>query len=182
MSNKKSSLLWTIVGIVFFAAVLYLLARDVSLIPDLLKKSGSLAPIVAVLLYPLLALSPVTTDPITVILSVTYGPLIGAAIAWLGNLLAMMVEYYFGLHLSKTVDFEKEKAKLPFGLAKFPVDSPGFLILGRAIPGYGSKIISILAAGYKVPIKRYLWTSALTSLLGSIILSYGGFGVIKSIK
>ena len=63
-----------------------------------------------------------------------------------------------------------------------PVNSVGFLIFGRMIPGYGGKIISILAVMYKVPMKRYLWTTATTNFLGSILLSYGGFGIVSLIK
>ncbi|EKD99594.1 MAG: hypothetical protein ACD_22C00226G0006 [uncultured bacterium] len=44
---------------------------------------------------------------------------------------------------------------MPLGFSKMPVNSLGFLIFGRMIPGYGSKIISILAAFYKVPFGRY---------------------------
>jgi uncharacterized membrane protein YdjX (TVP38/TMEM64 family) len=182
MPNKTSGKVWTIIGLLIFVAVFYFLSKEENLITNILKDSGPWAPVVAIILYPLLALSPITTDPITVVVGVAYGPLIGTLIAWVGNVLAMLLEYYFGVRLSKTINFEKEKDKMPFGLAKLPVNSVAFLILGRAIPGYGSKIISILAAAYKVPIKRYLWTSMLTSLLGSILLSYGGFGIIRAIR
>jgi uncharacterized membrane protein YdjX (TVP38/TMEM64 family) len=67
-------------------------------------------------------------------------------------------------------------------LGKLPVNSVGFLVFGRMIPGYGAKIISILAGVYKVPIKRYLWATALTNSLGAILLSYGGFGLVNIIK
>jgi len=182
MSGEKKNIFWAVVGTAALIFVIYYLSRHSQFIEILLLKSGALAPIVAIILYPLLAPTPITTDPITVVVGVVYGPLIGVAIAWLGNTLAALVEYYIGTKIHKVANFEKSKEKLPFGLGKFPVNSVGFLILGRMIPGYGGKIISILAGIYKVPIGRYLWTTAVTNLFGSILLSYGGFGIFKLIK
>jgi uncharacterized membrane protein YdjX (TVP38/TMEM64 family) len=182
MSEERKNKIWTVVGIVILIAAIYLLSRHTHLIQSLLYKSGPWAPLVAILLYPLLAPTPITTDPITVIIGVVYGPLIGVLMAWVGNTLAALVEYYIGTRLQKVANFEKAKEKIPFGLGKLPVNSAGFLIFGRMIPGYGGKIISILAGMYKVPLKRYLWTTAATNLFGSILLSYGGFGVVRLIK
>lgn len=182
MSLKKTKPIWTILGIIILIIVFYFLGKHTDFITRLLVNSGPWAPLLALSLYPILAITPITTDPITVIIGVAYGPHIGALIAFIGNTMAAAVEYRFGSKLSQSLNLEKEKNKMPFGLGKIPVNSPLFLILGRMIPGYGSKVISILAAAYKVPLKRYLWTSALTNLLGSILLAYGGFGLIKAIK
>ena len=179
---KKENAIWTFLGIVFFAAVIYLLVKNSDFISGILYKSGALAPIVAVILYPLLAPTPLTTDLITVIVGVTYGPFLGAVIAFIGNTLAALVEYFIGIRLGKATNFEKNKKKIPFGLGKLPVNSIAFLIVGRMVPGYGGKIISIMAGTYKVPIKRYLWTTAVTNLLGSLILAYGAAGFINAIK
>lgn len=174
--------IWTVVGIVIFAVVIYFLSKHSNFVTDILYKSGPLAPIVAIVLYPLLAPTPITTDPITVIVGVTYGPLVGALIAFFGNNLAALVEYFLGSKIGKAAKFEEGKEKMPFGLGKLPVNSIGFLIFGRMIPGYGGKLISILAGTYKVPIKRYLWTTAVTNFLGSTILAYGGFSLVETIK
>lgn len=182
MFEEKNNKIWTVLGIVILVAVIYFLSRNTGFIETILLKSGALAPIVAILLYPLLAPTPITTDPITVIVGVVYGPLIGLSIAWIGNTLAALVEYYFGMKIGSAANFEKIKGKIPLGLGKLPVNSVGFLVFGRMIPGYGGKIISILAGMHSVPIKRYLWTTAITNLLGSILLSYGGFGIVGLIK
>lgn len=182
MFNEKNSKLWAIFGILILVVVIYLLSKHTLLIEGLLLKFGVMAPLVAIILYPLLAPTPITTDPITVIIGVIYGPFIGVLIALVGNTMAGIVEYYLGAKIEKATNFKDTKEKLPFGLGKLPVDSTGFLVFGRMIPGYGAKIISILAGMYKVPIKRYLWATALTSLLGSILLSYGGFGLVRIVK
>lgn len=182
MFNQKNNRVWAVLGILILVVVVFLLSRHTGFIEELLLKSGAQAPVIAIILYPLLAPTPITTDPITVIVGVVYGPLIGVLIAFVGNTLAAVVEYYLGFKIGKAANFEKTKEKIPFGLGKFPVNSVGFLVFGRMIPGYGSKIISILAGAYKVPMKRYLWTTAITTLLGSILLSYGGFGLVKLLK
>ena len=182
MQNKKGGVIWTIFGFLILILVIYLLARHTRFIEHLLYSSGPLAPIVAIILYPLLAPTPITTDPITVIIGVIYGPFAGVLISWIGNTLAATTEYYIGTRIHKATNFEESKNKLPFGLGKLPVNSYGFLIFGRMIPGYGGKIISILAGVYKVPLKRYIWTTALSNLLGAITLSFGGFALVKLIK
>jgi len=182
MLEKKSNKIWTILGILILIGVIYVLSKHTHSIETLLFEAGPWAPFVAILLYPLLAPTPITTDPITIIVGVIYGPLLGVLIAWIGNTLSALVEYYLGIKIEKSTNFKEYKGKLPFGLGKLPVNSVGFLIFGRMIPGYGSKIISLLAGIYRVPIKRYLWATAITNFLGSILLSYGGFGLIKVIK
>ena len=171
----------TIIVFILFKRI-YFIAKHTNFITTLLVKSGPWAPIVATLLYPLLAPTPVTTDPITVVIGVAYGPLVGVIIAWIGNTLAAVVEYYLGSKIIKAETLKKGMKKMPFGLGKLPVDSIGFLVFGRMIPGYGGKIISILAGIYKVPMKRYIWTTAVTTLLGSILLAYGSYGLVWIIK
>lgn len=182
MFTKKNNKLGTVLGVILFIIVIYFLSKHSHLITEILHDSGAWAPIVAVILYPLLAPTPITTDPITVIMGVTYGPLMGAVIAFFGNNLAALVEYYLGSKIGTAANFKNSREKMPFGLGKLPADSTGFLIFGRMIPGYGGKIISILAGTYRVPIKKYIWTTAVTNFLGSAILAYGGFGLVETIK
>jgi uncharacterized membrane protein YdjX (TVP38/TMEM64 family) len=182
MFSKKKSKIWTFVGIIIFIFVIYFLSKHTRSIESILIKSGPLAPIIAIILYPLLAPTPITTDPITVIVSVIYGPFVGFLIAWIGNTLAALVEYFLGTRIGGATNFKDSKDKLPFGLGKLPMNSIGVLILGRMIPGYGGKIISILAGIYKVPIRRFLWTTAVTNLLGSSLLAFGGSGLVHLIK
>jgi uncharacterized membrane protein YdjX (TVP38/TMEM64 family) len=182
MFDNKKKKIWTILGIIIFVLVIYFLSKHTRSIESILFKSGPLAPLIAIILYPLLAPTPITTDPVTVVVGVIYGPFAGFLIAWIGNTLAALVEYYLGAKIEQATNFEGYKEKLPFGLGKLPIDSVGVLIFGRMIPGYGGKIISILAGVYKVPIKRFLWTTAITNLLGSFLLAYGGFGLVHFIK
>lgn len=182
MFNKKGNKIWTVIGIIIFIVLIYVLSRHSGVIMKILHKSGPWAPIIALILYPALAPTPITTDPITLLLSVTYNPLLASIIAIAGNMASAIVEYFIGGRIGKAANFEKTKEKIPFGLGKMPVNSTAFLIFGRMIPGYGSKIISFLAGIYKVEMKRYLWTTLITTVLGSVLLAYGGFGLIHIIK
>jgi uncharacterized membrane protein YdjX (TVP38/TMEM64 family) len=182
MFNRILRYVWTALAILTFVAVVYFLVKHTYYITQLVYRSGALAPIVALILYPALAPTPITTEPITLVLAVIYGPLFAVAMAVAGNMMSTVVEYYLGVRLGKATNFEEQKEKLPFGLGKMRVDTPAFLIFGRMIPGYGSKVISLLAGMHGVPMKLYLWTSLLTNIGGAVILSYGGYGLIKLIK
>ncbi len=97
-------------------------------------------------------------------------------------MLAAMVEYYIGLHVGTATDFEKNRQKLPFGLGKFPVESPIFLILGRMLPGAGPKLVSLLAGVYHVPLFKFIWTALIPTAIGAAIFAFGGFGIFKLFK
>ena len=50
------------------------------------------------------------------------------------------------------------------------------------VPGYGSKIISLIAGAEKVDMKLYFWTSLISGIFGAFVISYGGFGIDFLIK
>lgn len=182
MYRRKSSLIWTIIGFISIVLIVYLLSKHSHLISLLLNKSGIFGPVVALALYPIFATTPLTTDPITIVIAVIYGPFAGFTLSMIGNAMAALVEYYVGIKIGKATNYEAIKHKLPFGLGKLPVNSIPFLIFGRMIPLYGSKVLSILAGMHRVPMRRYIWTSIVTNIPGSIILSYGGFHLVRLVK
>lgn len=182
MVSKKLEKLLTFLGLVAGIALLYVIAKNITDVEVLIAKAGVAGPAVAVALYGLFAPTPVPTDTITIVCGAMYGPIYGSAIAWMGNNIAALVEYFIGRHIGNNTDFEKEKAKLPLGLGKLPINSVPVLTLGRMLPFYGSKVISIMAGMYKVPIKRYIWTSALINFTGAIMLAYGGSRLLNLLK
>lgn len=179
MIPKKNNTFWLIVGSFFFLTLLFYIARNLRDVEMIIRNAGVAGPIVAIILFCIFALTPIPAEPLTVFCLFFYGPIGGSSITWIGGTLAALVEYHFGLHMRKMANIENTIKKLPFGLNKMPVDSPYFLIFGRLIPGYGSKIISLVAGMHHVPVKRYLWTTALTNLIGSIILAFGGYHVLR---
>jgi uncharacterized membrane protein YdjX (TVP38/TMEM64 family) len=170
---------WQFLSLTLIIVVIYLTFRETSQITQFLISSGPWAPILTIIILTILGPTPIATDPIVVLMGVTYGGLIGTIIGAIGNTLAMFVEYYFGYKLAEIFDYEKSKEKLPKFIQKFPVDSWVFLLLGRMIPGYGSKVISLIAGAEKVNLKTYLWTSIVSGIFGAAILSYSGTELIK---
>jgi len=182
MLPKKNEKLWMSIGLIFSIILIYFVAKNLHDVEILIKKSGIAAPLVTIILYGLFALTPITTDPLTIVSGALFGPIFGILISWTGNNLAALIEYYFGTRVAKITNFKMSKKKLPFGINKLPVSSAWFLILGRLIPGYGGKLISVMAGMYHVPLLLYLWTTAFTNLSGSLLLSLGGSQIIHLLK
>lgn len=182
MKEKTVKSVTSIIGLALGILILYFVAKNIHDVERIIITAGMAGPAVAVALYALFAPTPVSTDSLTIICGAIYGPIYGTAISWMGNNIAALVEYFVGAHIRENTDFEKEKKKLPFGLSKLPINSVLVLTLGRMLPFYGSKVISIMAGMYGVPKKRYIWTSALINLTGAIMLSYGGFQFLNYLK
>lgn len=182
MNGKILKSIFSILGLAAGILLLYFVAKNLKDAEHLILQAGVFGPLVALALYALFAPTPVSTDPLTILCGALYGPFLGTAIAWMGNNIAASIEYLVGRNIGKNTDFEKEKNKLPFGLGKLPINSIPVLTLGRMLPFYGSKVISIMAGMYRVPYKRYVWTSALINFTGAIMLSYGGFRVLDYLK
>ena len=182
MEGKKKKSVISTVGLVLGIAVLFLVAKNIHDAEKIILEAGIAGPAVAIFLYALLAPTPVPTDFLTLVCGAVYGPYYGTAISWMGNNIAASVEYFIGVRINQDTDFEKEKKKLPFGLGKLPINSVAVLTLGRMLPFYGSKVISIMAGMYSVPYRRYIWTSALINLAGAAMFSYGGFRILDYLK
>jgi uncharacterized membrane protein YdjX (TVP38/TMEM64 family) len=149
-------------------------SRQMEQVRQFIRASGWWGVLFSLVLYGILGASPIPSEPLTVLMSTIYGPLAATLIAGTGNLLAALVEFFIGVKVGDMANFEQRKSKLPFGLGKMSVDSPIFLIGARMLPGYGPKFISLIAGIYHVPLWRYIWTSAVSTLLGAAVFAYGG--------
>lgn len=175
---KNNNTTWLIIGSIIALFLLFFIAQNLRDVDLVIRDAGVAGPIVAIILFDIFSLTPIPAEPLTLFCIFFFGPIIGSLIAWIGGTTAALIEYNFGLHMRKITSIEKTIKKLPFGLNKMPVDSSLFLIFGRLIPGYGSKAISLIAGIHHVPLKRYLWTTALTNLIGSLLLAFGGSQLI----
>ena len=164
--------------VIMMILVIYLLAsNEMAPIKEFIRSHGALGLAVAVVLYGLLGATVVPSEPLTLLLAGVFTPWAATLTATAGNTLAALVEYFIGLKLSHAADFEHRRSRLPFGLGKMPVSSPAFLLIGRSVPGYGSKIVSLLAGVYRVPIFRFIWTTLIPTLVGAAAIAYGGKGL-----
>ncbi len=164
--------------IVPIALIIYF-AKDLKSVEKYIPTTGIAGPLFSILLMGILSATPIPTDPIVILNGAIFGPFVGILVSWMGNNLAAIIEYFIGRSISTVADFEKQKKKLPFGLNKFPADSPWFLIFGRFIPQFGGKLVSITGGVYHVKFGKYLWTAMVSNLAGSILLAYGGHSLLK---
>jgi uncharacterized membrane protein YdjX (TVP38/TMEM64 family) len=177
-SRRKT---WTtlVVSLLFMIAIGSIVAFDFNKIKTFIGQAGIWGLVISVFVYAALGTTFIPSEPLTLLLGAMFGPWVAMFTSWIGNTLAAIVEYYIGRRLGSAANFIEKKEKLPFGLGKLPVDSAWFLIGGRAIPLYGAKAISVVAGVYHVPLYRYIWTTAVTILLGSLMFAFGGFGLGK---
>lgn len=178
----RKKILWRVLSLSLFVLMFYLLIDKSDEIKSLLENGGIWTPVLGVITLALLGPTPVATEPIIILLAVSYSPFWGMVIGAIGNTLAMLIEYSVAYKLAEIFDYQKEKKKLPKFLRKIPANNIYFLIIGRMVPGYGSKIISLIAGAEKVDMKLYFWTSLISGIFGAFVISYGGFGIDFLIK
>ena len=179
--SRKKTLVTLFTSLLFMAAIGAAVAFDFEKIKTFIGHSGVWGLVISIFVYAALGTTFIPSEPLTLLIGAMFGPWVAVLVSWIGNTLAAIVEYYIGQGIGSAANFMEKKEKLPFGLGKLPVDSPWFLIGGRAIPLYGAKAISVVAGVYHVPMLRYLWTTAVTILFGSLVFSFGGFGLGKII-
>lgn len=182
MPPKQTS--WShILGILLFLVllivILFFISKEMENLQNFILRSGFTGMLVSLGLYGLLGLSPIPSEPLTVLLSTVYGPLLAALVAGAGNLIAAVIEYALGSRISAIASFEERKKALPLGLGNLPVNSVPFLLIARMLPGYGPKFVSVLSGVYRVPMWRYLWTAAIPTFIGALIFAFGGLELIN---
>lgn len=161
-----SVLIMVLVGIVF--------TLDMNNIKAFIGKAGAWGVLISILIYALLGLTLVPSEPLTLFIGALFGPWLAMLIAGTGNTISAFVEYYLGTHIGTATNFVEQKKKLPFGLGILKVESPMFLIGARMIPGYGPKVVSMMAGIYHVPLLLYLWTTAIPIFAGAALFAFGG--------
>jgi uncharacterized membrane protein YdjX (TVP38/TMEM64 family) len=185
--KKKLKINWkTVITIVITLLVMvgigYVVKHDFGKIKTFIVNAGVWGILISVFLYAALGATFVPSEPLTLLITAIFGPLTAMFVSWIGNTMSAVVEYYIGKRIANASNFLDKKSSLPFGLGKLPIDSPWFLIGGRIIPLYGAKAISVVAGAYHVPLYRYIWTTAVTVLIGSAMFSFGGFGIFSLFK
>jgi uncharacterized membrane protein YdjX (TVP38/TMEM64 family) len=180
--NRRTAVRTLILTMLFVAMLVVLVSRDWDGTRDFILQSGWVGMVLSLVIYTALGASPIPSEPLTIFISTIYGPLLAMLIAGFGNLLAALLEYFIGEKIGDVATFMRHREKLPFGLGKFPVNSWVFLIAARILPGYGPKFVSVIAGLYRVPMWRYLWTSAVATFAGASMFAYGGFSLLQWIQ
>src|SRR5437870_4811811 len=134
-SNKLQGWVTLVLTVVVALIIALYIGQHVQQLETFIGEMGVLGPIISIALQTMFGASPIPTEPLTMINGIVFGPLKGTLFSWIGYMLASMIEYWIGMHLSHIADFEQRREKLPLGLGKFPADSPWFLMLARIVPG-----------------------------------------------
>ena len=178
VESKSRAWITLLLLLIALLAVTFLARREMAPLRVFISSSGWMGGLVIVVIYALLGVTPIPSEPLTILSSTIYGPFYAALAASIGNLLSALIEYYIGRQLGSVASFEQRREKLPFGLGKFPVDSPVFLIGARNLTAYGAKFVSLVAGMYRVPPWRYIWTTFVSTLVGAILVAYGGAALL----
>jgi uncharacterized membrane protein YdjX (TVP38/TMEM64 family) len=178
-NQRTRSIRIIVVSILAMILIAVIATKDMDGIKTFITRSGYWGLPIVVAIYGVMGATVIPSEPLTVIISTLFNPLLATIVAGLGNTLAAVIEYYLGSKLSDAASFDEKRHQLPLGLGKLPVESPVFLMAGRMIPGYGPKLVSVVAGMYKVPITRYIWTTAIPTFIGAALFAYGGYGLIS---
>jgi uncharacterized membrane protein YdjX (TVP38/TMEM64 family) len=184
-ATKKADYFSIIVTVLTFAVSIYIIkvvGDNSGILEHWIRSAGVFGPLITILLYGVLSLTPIPSDPLSLLCGALFGPWVGIFTSWMGNNFAAIIEYYVGKSVSTVAAFDARKKELPLGLNKLPVDSVWFLMGARLVPGFGSKVVSVLAGVYNVGLWRYTWTAAVTNLFGSVMYSVWGTGLLLLLK
>ena len=163
-------------------AIFFSFNFNVAKMSDFLQKNENIGYFVCVIVYILLGVTLIPSEPVTLIVLAWKGPIIAVLLAVIGNTLAAFAELLIGGSIGDISNFEQKKEKLPFHLGKLPINSPIFLFLARMLPGFGAKFVSLASGVFHVPLFTYLWTTLAANFVGAIFVVFGGYGLISLIK
>jgi uncharacterized membrane protein YdjX (TVP38/TMEM64 family) len=160
-------------------AIIFALTFRLATLTAFLEKYRTFGLVACLFAYVSLSVTPIPSEPVTLLVLAWKGPIAAIITATLGNILAATMEFYIGHSLGDMTDFEKKKEKLAFHLGQLQVNSPVFLLVARMLPGFGPKFVSLAGGLYRVPLITYLWTATGSNLIGAVFLVLGGYGLIK---
>lgn len=179
--NRQKLRSWALILVTFGAALwmVVLIGRNRTPVEAFIRNLGPAGPVISLVLYAVLGLSPLPADPLTIINGAVYGPVVGALVAWAGTTISALIEYFIGARLGEAVDFEARRAQMPDWMARASPNSIWFLLGGRMLTGVGSKIVSFLSGAYRVPLRRFLWTTLASTLFGAVVYALSGYGLLN---
>lgn len=141
------------------------------------ERWGLAAAAILVPVHAVVAVSPFPSEVVALMHGAIYGFALGWAFTWAGWLLGAGLEYGLFRRIASDVG-ASGSARLPTWLARFPVQHPLFLILGRLIP-FGNHAVNALAGSCRVPPWRFAWASALAFLPFSALVAGISSGLVS---
>jgi uncharacterized membrane protein YdjX (TVP38/TMEM64 family) len=180
-NDSTQAKIWKAVAavILIILATVLALHQNTHQLQEFIQRYRKWGAVLSLLIYALLGATPVPSEPITLIITSMFGPWPAALLATIGNTLAALIEFFIGGRINDLSDFEKKKENLPFHLNKLPINSPAFLLLGRMLPGFGPKFVSVVSGVYRVSLWTYIWTALVSNTVGALAVACGGYGIFQ---
>jgi len=125
----------------------------------------------------LVSVSPVPGELVAAVSIAIYGPWTGAALCWLGWLLAAFLEYALVQRAARDLVGPEDLERLPRWLSRLPAHHPAFLIVARWLP-FGGHLVNATAGARGVPLGRFAWTSALALVPVSLLFAGATTGLL----
>ena len=144
--------------------------------PELIRAQfGALAPLVSVPLHvAAVAAAPGVDDAFGLANGILYGMPLGFALSWLAWFTGSLVQFWVGRSARSDFDLGARSERLPRWLRELPVGHPGYIIGVRFVPGAGGHLASIIPGAAGVPLRRFLWCTALTTSVVAMLWTWAG--------
>ena len=107
MKENKHSAIWFLLGLTISFISVYFIAKNIDVIKRFIDSMGVFGPLVSILIYGAFSVTPIPTDPLTVINGAIFGPVLGILTSWWGNNFAAFLEYFLGKRIRDLTNFEK---------------------------------------------------------------------------
>jgi len=178
LADPHNILRVVLIVIIIATAIFISLNYTLADVQNYIESNPRQAILISLLVYISFGLTFLPSIPLTLFIAVLIGPLQAAIVATVGNTIAALLEYQVGKTIGDVVDFDKIKAKFPFGLGKLPIKSTYFLLAARSIPA-GTRGFSLVCGAYHVPLVSYTWTTFTMYFITSLVLAFGSVGLIR---
>ena len=142
------------------------------------ERWGDRAAFVTVPVQAVVAVSPVPGEIVAFLNIALYGFWVGAALSWLGWMLAAFLEYGLVRRFALDVAPEGARERLPRWLQALPTRHPAYLICARWLP-FGSHLVNSTAGLHGVPMARFSWTTAVSLVPASLVFSAVASGLLS---
>lgn len=141
-----------------------------------LAAMGGWAPVLATGLVAALVVTPgMMSDLFGLVNGTLFGPVIGAAVHWIGTVLGSVICYGVGRQIGRTEWVTRWLARLPPRLRDPGVSSLPFLLFVRYLPAIGGTLVNYSAGAFGVSPVRFLWTAALSTFPPSVFWAAVGY-------
>jgi uncharacterized membrane protein YdjX (TVP38/TMEM64 family) len=140
---------------------------------------GSLAPLAAIVLQALTAVTPLGTSLIPIVNGAVFPLAIALTCNVVGCVLGATVMYGIWRRGDRELQIARGLERLPAWARRHARDDLRSLVVLRLLPWAGPNLANLIAGASGVPLRTHVLSAALSSLPGSVIYALLGAGVVS---